>query len=268
MSQPHQCDFLLMRYVPDAFRNEFVNIGVMLLSRDLDYADVRFTRDWARVLCMDPAADTDILGALEEDIRNQLRGEKQAAEKFVYRLQDTLSNTLQLSPPNALLSDSPEHELDQLARTYLERPRIKRQAKRGVRQKIFAGMQHAFEDAGVWRVLDKNVAVSDYTHGGDPLRIDCGYKPNGIIRLFHAVSLATEPDTAKVLAFSYPMLVAGIRTRKSAETELSAIVEDNLDDGDESIQFALETLRQSSIKTVPLNRMPEIAERARQELRL
>jgi len=37
-----QCDFLLMRYVPDPFKNEFVNIGVVLLARDQDFAGVRF----------------------------------------------------------------------------------------------------------------------------------------------------------------------------------------------------------------------------------
>ncbi|HVH85601.1 MAG TPA: DUF3037 domain-containing protein [Terriglobales bacterium] len=51
-----QCDFLLMRYVPDPFKNEFVDIGVLLLGRDIGYAGVRFTRDWARVRCLDPQA--------------------------------------------------------------------------------------------------------------------------------------------------------------------------------------------------------------------
>jgi Protein of unknown function (DUF3037) len=51
---PKQCDFLLMRYVPDPFKNELVNIGVMLLGRHEDFAGVRFTRDWSRVLGLIP----------------------------------------------------------------------------------------------------------------------------------------------------------------------------------------------------------------------
>src|SRR2546423_5833414 len=97
MDNAKQCDFLLMRYVPDPFKNEFVNIGVLLLGRESDFADVRFTRDWARVRCADPNADLDILEALESDIRQQLRTSSESREQIVYRLQDTLSNALQLS---------------------------------------------------------------------------------------------------------------------------------------------------------------------------
>lgn len=70
MDHPTQCDFLLMRYAPDPFKNEFVNIGGMLLERDGEFADVRFRRDWARGRCADPQADVDILEALESDIRH------------------------------------------------------------------------------------------------------------------------------------------------------------------------------------------------------
>ena len=56
MDTTTQCDFLLMRYVPDPFKNEFVNIGVLLLGREDQFTDVRFTRDWARVRCADPQA--------------------------------------------------------------------------------------------------------------------------------------------------------------------------------------------------------------------
>src|SRR2546423_15723712 len=73
MDNGKQCDFLLMRYVPDPFKNEFVNIGVLLLAREDEFADVRFTRDWTRVRCADPQADIDILEALESDIRHQLQ---------------------------------------------------------------------------------------------------------------------------------------------------------------------------------------------------
>src|SRR3954471_3746051 len=90
MDNAKQCDFLLMRYVPDPFKNEFVNIGVVLLGRDQDFADVRFTRDWARVRCLDPQADVDILEALEKDIRDQLHASNESRRAIVYRLQDTL----------------------------------------------------------------------------------------------------------------------------------------------------------------------------------
>src|SRR5438093_13726765 len=67
--QPYNA--ILLRYVPDAVKNEAVNFGVMLIGQD-GFADVRFTRDWARVRCLDPNADIELLSAFEADIRAKL----------------------------------------------------------------------------------------------------------------------------------------------------------------------------------------------------
>jgi hypothetical protein len=268
LENARQCDFLLMRYVPDPFKNEFINIGVLLLARDDDFAGVRFTRDWGRVRCLDPQADIDILEALESDIREQLQSGPESRKQIVYRLQDTLSNGLQIAEPKALLSASPQRDLDELARTYLERSHPKREVRLGARQRIVSRMQDAFESAGVWDSLNKKIRAAKYTRPGDPLKIDLGYRPNGVIRLFHAVSLATEPDSAKILSFSYPLLAEGIARVEKAKTDFTAVVEDDLDREDEAIQFAVETLEKTSIHVVGLSQMPDLAERARVELRL
>src|SRR5437764_15415044 len=268
MDNATQCDFLLMRYVPDPFKNEFVNIGVLLFTREDDFADVRFTRDWARVRCADPQADVEILEALESDIRQQLQSGSKSREQLVYRLQDTLSNGLQLSESSALLSESPVQDLQRLAQTYLERPKLQREPRLGARQRVFAEMRNAFEAAGVWDAMSKKIKAAKYTHRGDPLKIDCGYRPNGVIRLFHAVSLATEPDNAKIIAFSYAALSEGIACVEHAKTDLTAIVEDGLRREDDVIQFAIRTLEQISINVAPVSQLPGLAERARHELRL
>ena len=72
-----QCEFFLLRYVPDAVKDEFVNIGVVLVepgANGAGYADVRFTRDWQRVKCLDPVADLEMLEGLEDDLRTRLEG--------------------------------------------------------------------------------------------------------------------------------------------------------------------------------------------------
>jgi DUF3037 family protein len=268
MDNATHCDFLLMRYFPDPFKNEFVNIGVFLLGRDSEFADVRFTRDWARVRCADPQADVDILEALESDIRRQPQSSSESRKQIVYRLQDTLSNALQLSEPSVLLSESPVQDLERLAQTYLERAKPPRESRLGARQRIVGEMRNAFEAAGVWDALNKRIKASKYTHRGDPLRIDCGYRPNGVIRLFHAVSLATELDSAKVLAFSYPALSEGVLRVENAKTDLTAIVEDGLNREDDTIRFAIQALEQTSIRVAPVSKLSMLAERARQELRL
>ena len=76
-------------------------------------------------------------------------------------------------------------------------------------------MRTEFERAGVWELLRKRIAASEYTRPGDPLRIDVGYRPNGLIRMFHAVSLEPGVEMAKVLAFS----AAGLRAGRGAGGE-------------------------------------------------
>ena len=65
-----QCEFFLIRYVPDVVKGEFTNIGVVLreAGRRDGAAVVRFTRDWSRVRCMDADADVGLLESLEGEI--------------------------------------------------------------------------------------------------------------------------------------------------------------------------------------------------------
>jgi len=75
MGDRRQLEFFLLRYMPDAVKNEFVNIGLVMVepgANGAGFADVRFTRDWRRVRCLDPQADVDMLAALEREIRGQL----------------------------------------------------------------------------------------------------------------------------------------------------------------------------------------------------
>ncbi|HEY3705589.1 MAG TPA: DUF3037 domain-containing protein, partial [Terracidiphilus sp.] len=66
------CAFQLVRYTPDPVRNEFVHIGV-LLREEGGRLDVRFTRDWRRVRCLDPDADTAMLEGMENELRRRLQ---------------------------------------------------------------------------------------------------------------------------------------------------------------------------------------------------
>jgi len=271
MADLKQCEFFLLRYVPDAVKDEFVNIGVVLVepgTNGAGFAEVRFTRDWQRVKCLDPSADLEMLEGLEHDLRARL---KEGSAEFIRKAHESLSNVLQLSPPKACLAEFPAEELGRLAEMYLERAR--RPAAKGAaagRQAIAQRMRDAFEQAGVWKhkLMRKRIAVARYTHPGDPLKIDCGYRPNGEVKLFHAVSLAGDVDTAKVLAFTYPQIRDGIARLEQAKTSLTAIVEDDLDRTDEPIAFALDTLASSQIAVAAQAELPRLAEMARRELRV
>src|ERR1700722_18262136 len=99
MRERVQCEFFLIRYVPDVVKGEFANIGVLLreAGRD-DSAVVRFTRDWSRAKCRDADADIGLLEALEGEIGARLEmGLKVAPgiKPVMEVLEDTLSNSVQ-----------------------------------------------------------------------------------------------------------------------------------------------------------------------------
>ena len=286
MADLKQCEFFLLRYVPDAVKDEFVNIGVVLVesgapsepgfgslgwesrANGAGFAEVKFTRDWQRVKCLDPAADIEMLAGLEDDLRARVK-EAGSRQDFLRSVEESFSNLLQLSPAKACLTESPAEELGRLAEMYLER--VRRPAGKAAaagRQAIAQRMREAFEHAGVWKLMRKRIAVAQYTHPGDPLKIDCGYRPNGEVKLFHAVSLASDVDATKVLAFTYPQIREGIARLEQAKTSLTAIVEDDLDRADEPIAFALDALARSQIAVAAQAELPRLAEVARRELRV
>jgi hypothetical protein len=267
MRERRQCEFFLLRYVPDAVKDEFVNVGVVLVEPGGAYADVRFTRDWKRVRCLDPDADVETLEGLEQEIKERMLEGAASQEWLLQRMQDSFSNAIRLTPAKAVLADSPQEEIARLAEMYLER------AKRGVRSssgrmQILQTMRGEFERQGVWSLMRHNIAASEYTHRGDPLKIDAAYRPNGTVHMYQALSLEAEVNSAKVLAFSYPKLREGVLRAEQAECLLTAIVETEVEREDDEMMFALETLTASRIMVATTAEMPRIALSVRQQMGL
>ena len=203
MPERIQCEFYLLRYVPDAVKNEFVNIGVML-------------REAGRV----------------------------------------------------------ETPRVQLMRLYVEPMREKTVRRKSGRAGIVASMRGEFERAGVWELMRKRIAASLYTRPGDPLKLDCGYRPNGVIRVFQAVSLEGDLEAAKVLSYSADRLRAGVERVENGSLDLAAIVEPlrsvAAEDGEiaDRYRFGVETMEEAQIRVLTVNDLSRVAETAKKELRL
>lgn len=269
-----RCEFFLVRYVPDPVKNEFVNIGVVLRETGGGAAAVRFTRDWARVRCADPDADTAMLEALEAEMRQRLAEQETDGKPLLGIMEDSFSNLIQMTEPKGCLAENVAAELEQLMRVYVEPRRERARQVLSGRQAIARSMRSSFEKAGVWDLMRKRIPAAEYTRPGDPLKIDCGYRPNGVVRMFHAVSLLGDVETAKVLAFSAPALRAGLERAEKAELELTAIVEP-LRDGNgevheemEAYRFGVETMEAQRIRVLTVSDLERVAETARRELRV
>jgi hypothetical protein len=167
---------------------------------------------------------------------------------------------------------------------YIESRKQRETRRASGRQAISTSIRRQFEAVGVWNVMRKRIQAAMYTQPGDPLRIDCGYRPNGVIRMFHAVSLEGDLEAAKVLAFSAPQIAQGVSRVENAMLELTAIVEPLRgllgqnseeilasgaeEDRVEQYRFGVETMERNQIRVMTVADLPRIAERAREELRM
>jgi hypothetical protein len=274
-NQRRACEFQLLRYVPDAVRNEYVHIGVILREQgSADAAEVRFTRDWRRVRCLDPDVDTALLEGMESELRRRFQAEPDGG--LMRLLSESLSLSVQMTEPKAYLAESLPAGVEELMRLYVEPPPREKVPRLSGRAAIQARMRAEFERAGVWELMRKRIAASEYTRPGDPLRIDAGYRPNGLIRMFHAVSLEPGVEMAKVLAFSAASLRAGVERVEKAHLELTAVIEpaarlgatDAEPEQLEMYRFGVETMEEHQIRVLTTSDLGRVAETARRELRV
>jgi len=285
MTTSHQLEFFLLRYVPDAVKNEFVNIGLIMLEPENNqrmphptrgslggdsqsatpFHAVRFTRDWRRVLCLDPGADLDMLTALESDIRRQLTTAATRGQ-FIAKLHDLLSNVIQLSPTTGCLAADPAKEIETLADLYFTGPTASPRARLTGRQHILATMKEAFAAANVLALMKTNIPAAPYTRPGDPFKFDFGYRIGATVRFFHAVSLKAGVDHAIMLASRYPKVSSGLYKEDKSQALLTAVIDDNLNREDERVQFALASLEEERIQLAAAAEIPAIAEQARRDL--
>src|ERR1039458_8171248 len=274
-SERRTCEFQLLRYVPDAVRNEYVHIGVILREQgSREPAQVRFTRDWRRVRCLDPEADTALLEGMESELRRRFQEEPEG--RLMQLLSEALSLNVQMTEPKAYLAESLPAGMEELMRLYVEPPPRERVSRLSGRAAIQAKMRGEFEQAGVWDLRRKRIAASEYTRPGDPLKIDVGYRPNGVIRMFHAVSLEPGVEMAKVLAFSAAGLRIGVERVERASLELTAVIEpaarlgasDEEPERLEMYRFGVETMEENQIRVLTTADLGRVAETARRELRV
>jgi len=268
MTEKRKLEFFLLRYVPDAVKGEFVNFGLLALENGAEgssLVDVRFSKDWGRVQCLDPQVDLDVLEALQREIRQEI-GLTRDRAALLRRMEDSFSGVVQISAVMPALTEKIAlAEVDDVARMFLETSKIRRTREPAGRQKILEMMRTAFEDAGVLSSLNA-VPAEPYTKQGDPFEFDFGYRFGSEIKLFHAVSMRMSVDSAVMLAARYPKIGPVMEKVAGAVPLLTAVIEAGLDRSRTEVGFALEMMAESRIRVADTTEMSAIAEMARQEL--
>ncbi len=269
MSDRRQVEFFLLRYVPHAVRQEFVNIGVLMVEGGANgavLADVRFAKDWRRVRGLDPQVDLEVIEALLRDLRREV-GEVRDRATLLRKLEDQFSNVIQLSGPMQVLATNTAEEMETLASMFVDESKVAATRILTGRARILGTMRDAFEQAGVAKFVVP-VPVEPYTKAGDPFQFDFGYRVGKEMKLFQAVSLKANVDAAVMLAARYPKIAPVMEKMIGATAGLTAVIDDGLDRSAEAVQFALSMMEEERIRVAVAAEMPGIAEVARRELRV
>jgi Protein of unknown function (DUF3037) len=237
------CGYHVIRYTPNLIRDEWVNIGVLLF----DPASGRVLRrlieepgEFARVRRLHPAADEELLRRLADAFEAQFAGAGSQAMARLAELEQTLSNTIQLSPQKGLLAEDHDH---------VEAPRHGRSFEDlSTRNAIRNRANQVFRGTGIWPRLERRVAVDEFTYAGDPMRLDYAYRRNGTRGFVQTLSVTRAPADAKLLAYT----VERISAKASLKTEFAAVTDVALETRNERHRFVRDTLRDVGIEPIPL----------------
>ena len=254
----------LLRFLPHALRDDFVTVGLLLLESDGGFADVRFTRDWRMLQCVAPDVELEWFEMVESEIRGRL-GSLRRREELILLMSERFGTMIDVAPTKAVLTEDPAKEMEVLTSMYLApiRPCGRAQRRTG-RPAIVSTIKEAFTSAGVLDLIQRDLDVEKYTGPGDPLRIDFGYRIDGVLKMFHAVSVASNADQALALLYRYPRLATGMQEEK-LKPLLTAVVDEASALEEEKALFAIGMLKQDSVMVRPVEEIAKIASEVRQD---
>jgi hypothetical protein len=249
------CAYHVVRYQPNLIRDEWVNIGVLLLDPSTGRVRQRWLdepSDLARLRRLHPAVDEELLLGLPAEFERQFAGREMAAEAILEKFDETLSNAVQLAPRKGLLTRDPDSELDRLFREQVEPLREPRRGGMEIRTRndVRARAADYFRSEKILRLMQRGVRVAEYTAPGDPMRLDFSYRYNGTRGFLHSIALGRDPAQAKLLAYT-----AGAIRERIPHSEFLAVTERELARGNVRDQFFSGILAESDVRVVPLGEL-------------
>jgi len=172
-----------------------------------------------------------------------------------------------VGPTKGLLAGDPAAEMRVLERDYLAAMKPAQAGQqRGGRLGIASRMESAFSDAGVLGLLQRDIAMTEFTGENDPFHVDFGFRVGRSLKMFHALALSVSREPAVTLAYRYARIQDGMR-KKNEEALLTAVISEDAARKREEVASGLAMLRANEIVVRDVGDVATIAEEVRQELR-
>ena len=255
--------FQLLRYVPNPIKNEFVNIGVVLLDDHGHSVGTHMASeaDLRRVRCLHPRADLELLRSWQATAEEELARQPEAAGAWLGSLQEVASHSLRWTSPAGCQGQDAAAALQELYERFVASPpRATTAVRAGTAVWVKREADDMFRSMGLLERFQSGVWVQRFTYPGDPFRIHYAYS-NGSPCYIHMLSLEHSVQQAKVLAFTFE------RIQRSGPAALTSVVEPEPRPVP-TVEFTRRLLEQSGIEVLPLDRIQTLVRRAREDLHL
>jgi hypothetical protein len=113
-----ECQFFLVRYVPNPVRGESLNIGVLLYCREKRYLGCLIKQDLGRIRRFHSQADPRLFQELQHHFEQQIEQRQYDLDAFLQEIQG-YSNMIQIAPPQKCMVQDPKAEILKLYEKYV-----------------------------------------------------------------------------------------------------------------------------------------------------
>lgn len=279
MSEPlNLCEYFLVEYAPSPLREMRIPVGLFLFDTAERLVQSGFTRNLRHVRCLDPQADITLLSSLADEFNlvlaegarsSAVSSQQSSTAGSVYdrlrKMHEEFTGSIRVSSPKAVLTSNAEEEFQRLFREHLEplhsraQPHASGQSRTGSRRWIRAQLSDALERHNLADRLAKEVSVDAFTVPGDTFRINYAYRPNGVTKYLHAISLERDWNQAKLLSYT------SWRIREKIPAQFTAVVADPKPDSS-AVEGCRRILTDSDIQIRPLSALDPYLEEISREL--
>ena len=244
----------IVRYTPNALRDEWINIGVLVFDPSSGERRLRLIeeeQEYQRVRRLIPHANESQLRQVRDHLESQLeaagRGNTAAEElsNLVNKWEDSFTNGVHFAEPKGTVASDLDAELERLYALRVAVPRL-RVPLTGSRATLRSYCAQVFRHARIWDRMEKSVRAAEFTFPGDPLRLDFAYRRNGTRGFVHTLSVTRAPGDSKLLAYTAERI-----REKSVSTEFTCVTDVELSAENQRHRFVGDTLRDASIEAVP-----------------
>ena len=261
--------YSIMRFVPDAFRGEGVNLGVLLLCPKEGYLEWSFTPNHQRARrFFKYEADAHRLKILSKGLASRLEAERShlldpdTLRVFAGRQQDAI----QLTELRTCAVVDPRAELQRLYQRLVEPETVETVAATAMNaQQVRAYVSKQFDEVGILDRLNKDVEFLA-RYRTTPYHFDFGYQ-NGKSNIIHTASFAFKnPDDGCRRASVLLSEIRDVRDHCNEERPVFSVV-GSFDSEQEQVRRAVTTqFDEREVRLVVTDQLPSLVDEVRREL--